>query len=82
VSVHSEGRWRRPQWLGSGDGKSPGQQATREGSMRSREGAWTVARPWEAEGGRSSTAAARMARWGYGVSARGKRQYYRLAPRR
>jgi hypothetical protein len=47
----------------------PGQQAAREGPMGSREGAWAVARPWEAEG-RSSTAAARMARWGGGVSTR------------
>jgi hypothetical protein len=28
----------------------PGQQEAREGSMGSREGAWTVAQPWEAEG--------------------------------
>jgi hypothetical protein len=39
-----------------------GQQVAREGPIGSRKGAWAVARPWEA-GGRSSTAAAQMARW-------------------
>jgi hypothetical protein len=40
----------------------PEQQEARDGSIGSREGTRAVARPWKA-GGRSSTAAARMARW-------------------
>jgi hypothetical protein len=47
----------------------PGQQVAREGPIGSRGGAWAVARPWEV-GGRSSTAAARMARWGGNVGVR------------